>query len=74
MPMNMYWDSVSTEETLLSGKFKMGKEQGLVEGREEGTLSAKKDIAFKLLSTGMLAEQIATLTNLSIEEIVSLRQ
>ncbi len=53
-----------------------GRELGLEEGRELGLEEGKKrkafDIAQKLLATGMKPEQVAAVTELSLEEIQSL--
>ena len=60
-----YWDSVSTEKTLLSGKFELGREKG----REEGKNEEKFNIVKKLLTKNIPLEDIAFLTDLSIEDI-----
>lgn len=67
-----YWDSVSTEKTLLSGKFQLGREKGRVEGRLEGKNEEKFNIAKKLLSRKIPIEDIASLTELSPEDIQKL--
>lgn len=64
-----YWDSVSTEVTLLNGKYKMGLAEGRAEGRAEGELATQKNIALKLRATGMSVEQIAAITGLPVDEI-----
>lgn len=64
-----YWDSISSEKTLLNGRFNEGKAEGKAEGRAEGKIEEKKDIAKKLLLMGMDLPSIATITGLSIEEI-----
>lgn len=44
-----YWDGVSTEKTLLSGKFKEGREQGRNEGLKQGFQQGKCTVLKKLL-------------------------
>ena len=60
------------EEVLRS----LGKEEGREEGRkiglEEGEMRKAKEIAGKLLATGMSAEQVASITELELKEVQSL--
>ena len=50
-----------------------GLQKGLKEGLQEGKKSEKKSIAKKMLETGMDAEQIMKITDLSKEEIEKLK-
>jgi len=40
---NTYWDTVSTEKTLMTGKYREGKAEGIVEGRIEGKVWQRVD-------------------------------
>ena len=58
-----------------------GREEGRAEGREEGLAqgleklkTATLNIAKRLISTGMPAEQIAAITSLPLETVVELRR
>jgi predicted transposase/invertase (TIGR01784 family) len=68
-----YWDSVSTETTLLEGKFALGVEKGRQEGRQEGIEESKIDIAINLLAAGMDVEFIEKTTHLPLEKIKELK-
>lgn len=56
------------EEVLRSLGLEEGREIGLEEGKKRKAL----DIAQKLLATGMQPEQVAAVTELSLEEVQSL--
>lgn len=64
-----YWDAISTEKTLISGKYKSGREEGITIGLEKGEMKAKHAFARKLLLKGLPLEEIASLTDLSLAEI-----
>lgn len=68
-----YWDSVSSEKTLLSGKFKLGLEkghqQGLQQGIEKGRMEERIKLAKKLLLQNIDCENVVALTELSLAEI-----
>ncbi len=49
-------------------------EQLIKEGMEKGRLEEKKNVARKLLSVGLTIEQIVEATDLSIEEIMELKE
>ncbi|NNM60436.1 MAG: Rpn family recombination-promoting nuclease/putative transposase [Legionellales bacterium] len=80
-----YWDAVSTEKTLITGKLAEGRlegreegrlegrEEGRLEGREEGRLRTQQFIARKLLAKNVSINEIIALTELSIEEINALK-
>jgi predicted transposase/invertase (TIGR01784 family) len=69
---NTYWDSVSTEITLMQGKFAEGKSEGKIEGKIEGEISKAIKVAKGMLSKKMEVGLISELTGLSEEEIRSL--
>ncbi len=59
-----YWDAVSIEKTLVYGAKK--------KGWEEGMLHAKQGVVRKLLNKGLDKKEIASLIELSVEEIEEL--
>jgi predicted transposase/invertase (TIGR01784 family) len=79
-----YWDGVSYERTLITGKFAEGKAEGLAEGKAEGLVEGKAEglaegeakatcaFARKLKAKGTPATEIAELTGLSADEIQKL--
>ncbi|MEL6696027.1 MAG: Rpn family recombination-promoting nuclease/putative transposase [Bacteroidota bacterium] len=75
-----YWDSISSEKTLISeaeetGRLvgeQLGLEKGLKQGREEGIKAGKMEIARKLQAQGMTAEQIMTITGLDLADLAHL--
>ncbi|MFV0505225.1 MAG: hypothetical protein ACK5L5_00725, partial [Bacteroidales bacterium] len=83
-----YWDIVSRERTLISGKSKegleegmregmregmeKGMEKGIIKGREEGRKEGKIEMARKLLQSGVAIEIIMTSSGLSKDEIEKL--
>lgn len=63
-----YWDSVSTEKTLIEGFYRKGRE----EGREEGKIEQKKEIARSLKNADFPAIEISQYTGLTENEIKKL--
>ena len=53
---------------------KEGKEEGRIEGKKEGKEEGRKEFALKLLAHNFPLDEIADLTDLSIEEIKKLEQ
>ena len=53
---------------------KEGKEEGRIEGKKEGKEEGRKEFALKLLAHNFPLDEIANLTDLSIEEIKKLKQ
>ena len=53
---------------------KEGKEEGRIEGKKEGKEEGRKEFALKLLAHNFPLDEIANLTDLSIEEIKKLEQ
>ncbi len=54
-----YWDAVSTERTLIAGKYREGHEEGLAEGIEKGRAAGREEAfaeAVKKLVAGGLSE------------------
>jgi len=60
-----YWDTVSTEKTLIEGKYQEGK----AEGRAEGKAEEKIQIAKAMLDKGCSIDLISQVTELSGEDI-----
>lgn len=67
-----YWDAVSTEKTLITGHYKSGYESGHKSGHKSGILNEKRAVARKLLALQWTREDIATFTELSLDEIDTL--
>ena len=67
------WDKVSSERTLLSGRYKEGEAKGRAEGeakgRAEGEMKAKIEMVRKFHQLGISIEQIASATKLSSHEV-----
>ena len=51
---------------------KEGKEEGRIEGKKEGKEEGRKEFALKLLAHNYPLDEIADLTDLSIDEIKKL--
>jgi hypothetical protein len=60
---------VSTERTLIEGKF----EEGIVKGRAEGGVEKRNQIIVTMLSRGMSDEDIMQITDISKEELALLK-
>jgi len=63
-----YWDAVSTQRTLMTGKYAEGKAEGKAEGLFEGELKGidKTLQALKLLAQGQSVAAVAEATGLSL--------
>ena len=59
------WDAVSSERTLLSGRYKEGKAEGEAKGRAE----ERAEMVCSLHQLGISIEQIATAAKLSHKEV-----
>ena len=72
-----YWDAVSTEKTLLTGRYREGLAEGLAEGRVEGLAEGEQkkslEIARNLIKSGVPLETITACTGLSANEIEALK-
>ncbi|MEO1808822.1 MAG: hypothetical protein AAFU33_28725, partial [Bacteroidota bacterium] len=68
-----YWDSISSEKTLISEAEETGRREGeeigIKKGEEIGMKKGKLEVARKLQDQGMSLTQIAEITGLSIEEL-----
>jgi predicted transposase/invertase (TIGR01784 family) len=66
-----YWNAVSTVRTLMSGFYRKGvtkgKEEGIEIGRRKGAQEMKYALAKRLLATTMGIEQVAQITELTLE-------
>ena len=75
-----FWDVVSSERTLMEGKYEEGMAKGMEEGMakgmakgmEEGMAKEKLNIAYRMLQTGMSASEISSITGLPLKEIENL--
>ena len=71
-----YWDSISSEKTLIVDAEQTGLERGRAEGRKEGEQiglqKGKLEIARKLLAQGMTRAQVQAITGLPEEELKEL--
>ena len=76
-----FWDTVSTEKTLLKDKYEEGMEEGeakglakgLAQGEAKGSYQKAQEIAKKMLSKGLDDTTIMEMTGLSQEEIKLLK-
>lgn len=50
-----------------------GRQEGRQEGKQEGRQEGIRQVAINLLNANMTVEQVATLTNLSIEDVQQLQ-
>jgi predicted transposase/invertase (TIGR01784 family) len=66
-------ESVIYQEILQEGEAR-GIVKGKAEGKAEGKVEATRNLAINLLRIGMSVEQIAEVTELSIEDIQALQQ
>ena len=67
-----YIEQQRYERNLIVSNFKVGEIQGKAEGKAEGKIEQQIAMAKKCLQKGMIVEEIADLTGLSIEEIQKL--
>ena len=68
-----YWDAVSSMRTYYDEGQKKALAEGRAEGKVEGKVEARQELACRMLARGMSVEQIASLTDLSEDEIHALR-
>ena len=52
---------------------KKGREEGLMEGREEGIEKRSREIAINMLNNGIPVQTISTCTGLSEEEVAKIQ-
>lgn len=75
-----FWDKVGAERLLFIDSNKISREKGfakgravgLEEGRQEGREEARAEMVRLMLSKGMSLDQIASLTDLSLEAVRAL--
>lgn len=77
---NQYWESLlrATDNELIMQHaidqgLAQGKAQGMAQGKEEGRYEQAIETAHELIAMGMLDEQIAKATHLSVEDVKHLR-
>ncbi len=68
-----YWDSIRSEKTLLIDVENKGIAKGIIKGEIKGKKERNIEIAKKLLRKNMPIEQIAEITDLTVEEIRKLK-
>jgi len=68
-----YWDQVSREKTLISGKYAEGKAEGKAEGLVEGEQKGIERIAIKMLKASKPIHEISEFTGLSQDMIAKLK-
>lgn len=64
-----FWDRVSSERTLMEGRYDEGVKKGLKQGLEQGENNKAIEIARKMKAAGMVAETIHEMTGLDIDVI-----
>lgn len=77
-----YWDQVSREKTLTSGKYAEGRAQGRAEGRAQGRAEGRAEgqdmraleIAIKMLNANQALHDIILFTGLSEEIVLKLKK
>ena len=72
--MMVMWDNYAVYKHAVEKAYKKGYEEGKKEGYEEGKRKASKEVALKLLARNYPLDEIADITDLSIEEIKKLEQ
>ena len=64
-----FWDRVSSEKTLMEGRYEEGMKAGLEEGKKVGENNKAQEIARKMKAVGMATATIQQMTGLTAEEI-----
>lgn len=67
-----FWDTVSTELTLVAGAERRGLTKGIEKGRAEGRAEGVKETALAMKKDGVPFSNIAKYTGLSLEDIENL--
>ena len=70
--LKYYWDMNNTIDSAKNDAYKEGIEAGIKEGRQEGIRENSIVTAHKLHKMQLSIEQIAAITNLSINELKNL--
>ena len=69
MAYDKFWDRVSSEKTLMEGRYDEGLKQGMEVGKQAGLEEKALEIAKKMKAAGMDVETISKMTGVSKEEI-----
>jgi predicted transposase/invertase (TIGR01784 family) len=76
MVYDKIWDSISSEKTLFSGKYKEGRAEGRVEGLAEGIAKGKlegmAEIILNMHYLGISLQEIARISKLELKEVETL--
>lgn len=64
-----FWDRVSSEKTLMEGRYEEGMKAGIEEGMKAGENNKAMEIARKMKAAGMPTATIRQMTGLSAEDI-----
>ena len=67
--VNAYRDIINAINTAKKDSFAEGRAEGIAEGRAEGIEFSKVEIARKMLQRGMAVEEVAELTNMTVQNI-----
>lgn len=67
--VNAYRDIINAINTAKKDSFAEGRAEGHAEGRAEGIEFSKVEIAHKMLQRGMAVEEVAELTNMTVQDI-----
>ncbi|MFI0348597.1 MAG: PD-(D/E)XK nuclease family transposase, partial [Chthoniobacterales bacterium] len=66
---NKVWDAVSSEKTLLSGRYKEGRAVGREEGKAEGKAEERKSFIVSMYRSGLTMDQICQIAKSTEEEV-----
>ena len=70
----LYGSYVEGEEKGIAKGIAKGRVEGMAKGRAEGMAKEKIDTAYRLLSMGLSEAQVATATELPLEEIQKMKE
>jgi predicted transposase/invertase (TIGR01784 family) len=68
-----YWDALRVESTLIGDAYSKGQQEGIEKGIEKGMEKEKREIAQKMLATGIDLNTISAITGLSLPQIQNLK-
>ena len=69
MAYDKFWDRVSSEKTLMEGRYDEGLKQGMEVGKQAGLEEKALEIAKKMKAAGMDVDTISKMTGVKKEEI-----
>ena len=69
MAYDKFWDRVSSEKTLMEGRYDEGLKQGMEVGKQAGSEEKALEIAKKMKAAGMDVDTISKMTGVKKEEI-----